>query len=185
MFFNGFSRCSFSRNLQWKKLLVGWTSLCHFDTKNGEEEMEKHPACYDTLCLNQIPTYLDHIPEGTSTRPFVHYAQLYMSGEYDNWVFQRKELNFPIMSKEHSFAVIKACRQIWVLRLRLRKYGSLWPRFADNLWFVQGFICHFLQCHPDEWIVTGDCTNSNFQRGRWWFSGRARHRQIGENCLLF
>ena len=56
----------------------------HFDTKNGEEEMEKHPACYDTLCLNQIPTYLDHIPEGTSTRPFVHYAQLYMSGEYDN-----------------------------------------------------------------------------------------------------
>ena len=137
------------------------------------------------LCVNQIPTYLDHIPEGTSTRPFVHYAQLYMSGEYDNWVFQRKELNFPIMSKEHSFAVIKACRQIWVLRLRLRKYGSLWPRFADNLWFVQGFICHFLQCHPDEWIVTGDCTNSNFQRGRRWFSGRARYRPIGENCLLF
>ena len=46
--------------------------------------MENNPVCYGILCLNQIPTYLDHIPEGTSTRPFVHYAQLYMSGEYDN-----------------------------------------------------------------------------------------------------
>jgi len=30
-----------------------------------------------------IPTYLDHIPEGTSTRPFVHYAQLYVSGNFE------------------------------------------------------------------------------------------------------
>ena len=26
---------------------------------------------------SQIPSYLDHIPEGTSTRPFVHFAQLH------------------------------------------------------------------------------------------------------------
>ena len=30
-----------------------------------------------------IPTYLDHIPEGTSTRPFVHYAQLYVNGKFE------------------------------------------------------------------------------------------------------
>ena len=62
--------------------------------------MEKHPACYDTLCLNQIPTYLDHIPEGTSTRPFVHYAQLYMSGEYDYRIFGQQidiDVHLPIM----------------------------------------------------------------------------------------
>ena len=29
----------------------------------------------DQLNGTMIPTYLDHIPEGTSTRPFVHYAQ--------------------------------------------------------------------------------------------------------------
>jgi len=32
-----------------------------------------------------IPTYLDHIPEGTSTRPFVHYAQLYMSDKFESY----------------------------------------------------------------------------------------------------
>ena len=30
---------------------------------------------------SQIPSYLDHIPEGTSTRPFVHFAQLHKSGK--------------------------------------------------------------------------------------------------------
>ena len=31
---------------------------------------------------SQIPSYLDHIPEGTSTRPFVHFAQLHKSGKH-------------------------------------------------------------------------------------------------------
>ena len=30
---------------------------------------------------SQIPSYLDHFPEGTSTRPFVHFAQLHKSGK--------------------------------------------------------------------------------------------------------
>ena len=32
-----------------------------------------------------IPTYMDHIPEGTSTRPFVHYAQLYLSARFESY----------------------------------------------------------------------------------------------------
>jgi len=32
-----------------------------------------------------IPTYLDHIPEGTSTRPFVHYAQLFANGKFESY----------------------------------------------------------------------------------------------------
>merc|ERR1719430_538496 len=34
-----------------------------------------------------FPTYLDHIPEGTSTRPFVHYAQLFLSGNWEAYDF--------------------------------------------------------------------------------------------------
>ena len=59
---------------------------------------DDHPLL-QTVCMNMgflfmgfnpgqlngtmIPTYLDHIPEGTSTRPFVHYAQLYLSGKFE------------------------------------------------------------------------------------------------------
>ena len=32
-----------------------------------------------------IPTYLDHIPEGTYKLPFVHYAQLYLSGNFESY----------------------------------------------------------------------------------------------------
>ena len=32
-----------------------------------------------------IPTYMDHIPEGTSTRPSVHYAQLYLSARFESY----------------------------------------------------------------------------------------------------
>jgi len=39
----------------------------------------------DQLNGTMIPTYLDHIPEGTSTRPFVHYAQLYMNGKFESY----------------------------------------------------------------------------------------------------
>jgi len=61
---------------------------------------DDHPLL-QTVCMNigfllmgfnpgqlngtMIPTYLDHIPEGTSTRPFVHYAQLYMSGKFESY----------------------------------------------------------------------------------------------------
>jgi len=34
-----------------------------------------------------IPTYLDNIPEGTSTRPFVHYAQLHLSERFEAYDF--------------------------------------------------------------------------------------------------
>jgi len=34
-----------------------------------------------------IPTYLDHVPAGTSTRPFVHYAQLYISDKFESFDF--------------------------------------------------------------------------------------------------
>jgi len=34
-----------------------------------------------------LPTYLDHIPEGTSTRPFTHYAQLHLSGNFEAYDF--------------------------------------------------------------------------------------------------
>merc|ERR1711915_964081 len=37
----------------------------------------------DVLNSTMIPTYLDNIPEGTSTRPFVHYAQLHLSGKFE------------------------------------------------------------------------------------------------------
>ena len=38
-----------------------------------------------------IPFYLDHVPSGSSTRPFVHYAQLYQLDrefrkyDFGNW----------------------------------------------------------------------------------------------------
>ena len=40
-------------------------------------QIQKRPVQSDS----QIPSYLDHIPEGTSTRPFVHFAQLHKSGK--------------------------------------------------------------------------------------------------------
>ena len=61
---------------------------------------DDHPML-QTVCMNfgfaflgfnpgqlngtMIPTYLDHLPEGTSTRPFVHYAQLYVSGNFESY----------------------------------------------------------------------------------------------------
>jgi len=61
---------------------------------------DDHPML-QTVCMNfgfaflgfnpgqlngtMIPTYLDHLPEGTSTRPFVHYAQLYLSGKFESY----------------------------------------------------------------------------------------------------
>ena len=61
---------------------------------------DDHPLL-QTVCMNigfailgfnpgqlngtMIPTYMDHIPEGTSTRPFVHYAQLYLSGNFESY----------------------------------------------------------------------------------------------------
>ena len=32
-----------------------------------------------------IPIYMDHMPEGTSTGLFVHYAQLYLSGNFESY----------------------------------------------------------------------------------------------------
>ena len=41
-----------------------------------------------------IPTYLDHIPAGTSTRPFAHYAQLHLlDTEFRKYDFGSPELN--------------------------------------------------------------------------------------------
>jgi len=63
---------------------------------------DEHPLT-NVLCMNigflllgfnegqlngtMIPTYLDHIPEGTSTRPFAHYAQLYLSANFEAYDF--------------------------------------------------------------------------------------------------
>jgi len=38
-----------------------------------------------------IPTYLDHIPEGTSTRTAAHYAQLYLSHNFEAYDFGANE----------------------------------------------------------------------------------------------
>lgn len=43
------------------------------------------------LNSTMIPTYMDHIPEGTSTRPFVHYAQLHLSGRFEAYDFGATE----------------------------------------------------------------------------------------------
>jgi len=61
---------------------------------------EAHPLL-KTVCMNigfsllgftpgqlngtMVPSYLDHIPEGTSTRPFVHFAQLHKSGRFESY----------------------------------------------------------------------------------------------------
>jgi len=41
----------------------------------------------DLLNSTMIPVYLDHIPEGTSTRSHVHYAQEYLSGKFEAYDF--------------------------------------------------------------------------------------------------
>merc|ERR1719239_413468 len=45
----------------------------------------------DQLNSTMIPTYLDNIPEGTSTRPFVHYAQLHLNGRFEAYDFGETE----------------------------------------------------------------------------------------------
>lgn len=41
-----------------------------------------------------LPTYLEHIPAGSSTRPFVHYAQLHLSDyEFKKYDFGSEEAN--------------------------------------------------------------------------------------------
>ena len=45
----------------------------------------------DQLNSTMIPTYMDHIPEGTSTRPFVHYAQLHLSKRFEAYDFGETE----------------------------------------------------------------------------------------------
>ena len=42
---------------------------------------------YGTMNKTMISVYLDHLPEGTSTRPFLHYAQLYLSGNFEAFDF--------------------------------------------------------------------------------------------------
>lgn len=37
-----------------------------------------------------MSVYLDHLPEGTSTRPFLHYAQLFLSEKFESYDFGRK-----------------------------------------------------------------------------------------------
>jgi len=41
----------------------------------------------DQLNETMIPTYMDHFPEGTSTRTFAHYVQLYFSGRFEGYDF--------------------------------------------------------------------------------------------------
>ena len=38
-----------------------------------------------------IPTYLDHIPQSSSTRTFAHYAQLYLSKGFEGYDFGETE----------------------------------------------------------------------------------------------
>jgi len=45
----------------------------------------------DHFNTSMISTYLDHLPEGTSTRPFVHYAQLYVSHNFEAYDFGAEE----------------------------------------------------------------------------------------------
>jgi len=42
---------------------------------------------YGTMNKTMISVYLDHLPEGTSTRPFLHYAQLYLSANFEAFDF--------------------------------------------------------------------------------------------------
>ena len=45
--------------------------------KSANTQIQKRPVPTDS----QIPSYLDHFPDDTSTRPFVHFAQLHKSGK--------------------------------------------------------------------------------------------------------
>ena len=38
-----------------------------------------------------MPIYLDNMPDGTSTRPFVHYAQLHLTKNFQKYDFGPKE----------------------------------------------------------------------------------------------
>ena len=40
--------------------------------------------------LTMLPQYLDHLPEGSSVRPFVHYSQSYLSGLFCNYDFEEE-----------------------------------------------------------------------------------------------
>jgi len=40
-----------------------------------------------------VPTYIDHMPEGTSTRPFVHYAQLYQSDKFESYDYGKEPMD--------------------------------------------------------------------------------------------
>ena len=60
----------------------------------------------DQLNGTMIPTYLDHIPEGTSTRPFVHYAQALGNCSFclpqkllDRFTYQRVQYTFTAFAK--------------------------------------------------------------------------------------
>ena len=47
----------------------------------------------DYMNNTMIPTYLDHIPEGTSTRTAAHYAQLYLSHNFEVMTIQQGRLH--------------------------------------------------------------------------------------------
>ena len=38
-----------------------------------------------------IPTYLDHVPQSSSTRTFTHYAQLHLSKNFEGYDFGETE----------------------------------------------------------------------------------------------
>ena len=38
-----------------------------------------------------MPIYLDNVPDGTSTRPFVHYAQLHLTDVFQKYDFGKEE----------------------------------------------------------------------------------------------
>merc|ERR1719348_244342 len=68
----------------------------------ADEHPENLDLCYniafnilgfnpDHFNESMIPTYMDHLPEGTSTRPAVHYAQLYLSHKFEAYDFGPEE----------------------------------------------------------------------------------------------
>jgi len=80
-----------------------------------------------------IPTYLDHIPEGTSTRTFTHYAQLFLSG-----IHTRENKSVPMV------------RYNWLKSKEVYFYGTLQKcKLIYNSFFFNSFQERFSEAYTN------------------------------------
>ena len=125
--------------------------------KSANTQIQKRPVPTDS----QIPSYLDHFPDDTSTRPFVHFAQLHKSGKIflinDNNNGEGQWCSWSLFTTLSSTKVVIFLRKIWVLRLRTCQLWPLWPEVADHLWFVQGACPPVFSSHL--WFLLTLCWN--------------------------